>query len=423
MTRADPGAAFLAEHAGRWQELLRRLIRFRSVFEAEHDVVDHVEAHIAALGLPVERVAHSRDRLARLAAAQRPFSAVEGRASLVTRVRGSGGGRSIILSAHLDIVPEGDHAQWTRDPFAAEVDPARGLVYGRGAMDDKAGAAIALAVLETIVRMPVRLRGDVVFQFVLEDETTGNGSLLCLAAGHTADAAAIIDGTRTDRLINEHAGQLQFDLAIRGRAASVSVSHLGQNAAELMAELVLTLRRAVLARNEGREAPWSRFPSPFQLSLQRIRSEGVQMTVPDRATAQCYVTFPPPFTLQRMRELITDESRTFESRLGLDDAVSITWSGLAAEPVRSAPGELEQVVIDASRRAGLPDVSPGPSTGTSDLRHFTAAGIPCVLFGPGTGYNPHRPDEQYLLSDLVRMIAVYLEVLRSWCGVADGAVT
>jgi acetylornithine deacetylase/succinyl-diaminopimelate desuccinylase-like protein len=117
-----------------------------------------------------------------------------------------------------------------------------------------------------------------------------------------------------------------------------------------------------------------------------------------------------------MRDLLTSETREFQSRLGLDGAVSIGWSGLAAEPARSASGELEQVVIDASRRAGLPDVAPWPSTGTSDLRHFTRAGIPCVLFGPGTGYNPHRFDEQYLVSDLVRMIAVLLEVLRSWCG-------
>ena len=43
-----------------------------------------------------------------------------------------------------------------------------------------------------------------------------------------------------------------------------------------------------------------------------------------------------------------------------------------------------------------------------------------MLFGPGTGYNPHRADEQYLMSDLVRMIGLYLDVLRSWCGVADG---
>ena len=418
---ADGTSRFLDEHAARWQALLCDLIRIRSVFEHEHAMVASVASRIEGLGLPVARIAHSRERLSRLPGAQPPFSDVEGRHSLVARVKGSGGGRSLILNAHLDIVPEGDRQAWTRDPFGAEIDAEREFVFGRGAMDDKAGVAILLGVLETLVTLPVPLRGDVVFQYVLEDEITGNGSLLCLAAGHHADAAVIVDGTRSDRMINEHAGQLQFELAVAGRPASVSVSHMGRNAAELMARLVLEVHDAVHALNDGRTAPWTCFPSPFQLVVQRIHSEGAPLTVPDHATAQCYVTFPPPFTLATMKERIVATVRAFESRHGVDTPVSMAWSGLAAEPVRSGAEDLERAVIEASRRAGGPDVVPGPSTGTSDLRHFARAGIPCVLFGPGTGFNPHRPDEHYRLDDLVRMIAIFLEVARSWCGVADSA--
>lgn len=415
---------FLADHAERWQELLRDLIRMRSVFEHEHAVVDRVAGCIEALGLPVDRIAHGRDRLAHLLGAQPPFSDIEGRCSLATRVRGRGGGRSIVLSAHLDIVPEGDRESWSCDPFSADLDLKRGLVYGRGAMDDKAGVAISLGVLEALVRMPVRLRGDVVFHYVLENETTGNGSLLCLADGHTADAVAIIDGTRLDRLINEHAGQLQFEVAVRGRPASVAVSHMGCNAAELMARLVLALRDAVHALNDARTAPWTRFPSPFQLCVQRIHSEGTQLTVPDRADAQCYVTFAPPFALSDMRRLIAEAVRVFESRLGPDapaSPVTLVWSGLAAEPTRGDGNALEEVVVAAARRVGVREIVPGPSTGTSDLRHFVRAGIPGLLFGPGNGHNPHRPDEHYDVNDLVTMIAIYLEVLQSWCGIADAA--
>jgi acetylornithine deacetylase len=417
---ADP---FLAEHAESWQRLLCDLIRIPSVFEHEHAVVDRVAGFLEALELPVHRIAHAPDRLAGLPHAQRPFSDVEGRCSLAARVKGSGGGRSLVLSAHLDIVPEGDRESWSRDPFAAEVDKD-GLVYGRGAMDDKAGAAISLGVMEALVRMPVRLRGDVVFHYVLENETTGNGSLLCLADGHTADAVAIIDGTRLDRLINEHAGQLQFELAVRGRPASVAVSHLGCNAAELMARLVLALRDTVHELNDRRTEPWKRFPSPFQLCVQRIHSEGTQLTVPDRATAQCYVTFAPPFALSDIQTLITQTVCDFESRLGAGappSPVTVTWSGLAAEPTRGDGRALEEVVVAAARRAGVRDVVPGPSTGTSDLRHFVRAGIPGLLFGPGNGHNPHRPDEHYAVADLVTMIAIYLEVLRVWCGTDDAA--
>ena len=57
----------------------------------------------------------------------------------------------------------------------------------------------------------------------------------------------------------------------------------------------------------------------------------------------------------------------------------------------------------------------GPSTGLSDMRHFAALGTPCLLYGPGTGYNPHRPDERYHLTDLPRMDPFYVALARRWC--------
>src|SRR5262249_51620773 len=226
------------------------------------------------------------------------------------------------------------------------------------------------------------------------------------------------------RLINEHAGQLQFAITVRGQPASVAVSHLGLNAAEVAARLVLALRDAVHALNGVRTAPWTRFPSPFQLCLQRIHSEGAQLTVPDRADVQCYVTFAPPLVLSDVRDLVARTVRAVESRLGPEapaSPVTIHWDGLAVEPTRALAGTLQDIVVAAARRAGVAGVVPGPSTGTSDLRHFARLGIPGVLYGPGNGHNPHRADQHHAVGDLVTMVAIYLDVIRSWCG--DAGVT
>src|SRR5262249_17531176 len=153
--------------------------------------------------------------------------------------------------------------------------------------------------------------GDVVFQFVLEDETTGNGSLLCLEAGARTDAAVIIDGTRPDRAIDRHAGQLQFTLHVRGKAGSVAVSHLGVNAADGLARLVTRPADAVANLNANRTGVWMRFPSPFQLVTQRLFSEGGQLTVPERADATCFMTFPPPWTLENARDFLRKEAAAF----------------------------------------------------------------------------------------------------------------
>jgi len=413
--------AFVEARLPAWQSLFQALVGQRSVFEQEHGIVDLVTRQIAAAGVEVVRVPHTRAALESLPGAQPPISGVDGRASLVAHIAGAGSGPSLAFNAHLDIVPEGDTSAWTHPPFAAEIDYARGLLYGRGAMDDKAGVTIALAVLETLVHAGHRLGGDVIFQFVLEDERTGNGSLLCLASAPRPDAAVIIDGTRPDNAITGHAGQLQFGIRVHGRPASVSVSHVGVNAADRAARLVVRLADAVSLLNATRSEPWTRFPSPFQLVTQGLSACGAPLTVPEYAEAVCYMTFPPPWTLDRARQFLQADVAAFAREYQLCPSPELQFTHFAVEPVESDATSLAAVLQECARAEGYGRIDIGPSTGTSDLRHFAAAGIPCLLYGPGRGFNPHRPDEHYTLADLPRMIRVFVDLASRWCGTAEHA--
>jgi acetylornithine deacetylase len=401
-----------------WRRLLQQLIRTPSEFEQEHAITALIEQHLQSLGVAYQRVAHDPAKLHSLAGAQPPVSSVPGRHSLAVRLPGAGRGASLAINVHLDTVPVGEASAWTHHPLSGHIDPASNVIYGRGAMDDKAGVVISLAVLEILAKSEP-LAGDVVFHYVLEDETTGNGTLLCLEAGFTAEMALIVDGTRLDSAIRQHAGNVQFELAIQGRPASVSVSHMGVNAAEMAARLVIQLRDEVFALNALREDPWTRFPSPFQCVVQKLAGEGAQLTVPERATATCYLTFPPPFTLATMREFIESRVREFVVAHALPTPPAVAWNGFATEPVESDTRKLEQILAATAGRLGMQPIRVGPSTGTSDLRHFAVRGIPCLLYGPGRGFNPHRPDEHYHLDDLATMIHFYLDACRSACGVAS----
>ncbi|HEV2915729.1 MAG TPA: M20/M25/M40 family metallo-hydrolase [Pyrinomonadaceae bacterium] len=412
----DGYRAFINANLERWELLFQELIRIPSLFEAEHELVERVARQIESLGLKAEKVTHRAEALSELPTAQYPISELPERHSLVARLRGDGSGaRSLIINTHMDIVPEGDPAAWTHPPFSGHIDRERNIIYGRGAMDDKAGVTASLAIMETLCKADVRLPGDVIFQYVLEDEITGNGSLLCLEAGFGGDGALIMDGTRTDKAINEHAGQLQFEIVLKGKPASVSVSHMGTNAAEWMARLVIQLREAVFALNAGRVEPWTRFPSPYQFVLQKIQSEGAQLTVPELSVAQCYVTFPPQFSLASMRRFLEQQAEAFAASSATSIEPRLVWNGFATEPVRSSTAQLEQSLQESAARLGMAAIDVGPSTGTSDMRHFSLAGIPCMLYGPGNGYNPHRPDEHYYLDDLPRIILFYLAFAHSWC--------
>jgi acetylornithine deacetylase len=387
--------------------LFRELIASRSVFGEEHGAIAIVERELARMGVETIAVPFEPETLALIPGAQAPISTVPGRRNLIARVRGTGGGRSLILNCHLDIVPEGDATKWQHPPFSGVVEGGR--IHGRGALDDKAGVVITLGLLERFAANPPG--GDLIAHFVLEDEITGNGSLLCLAHGPAADAAIIVDGTKGDRGINAHAGNVRFGVSVAGRPASVSVSHMGVNAAELLAELLLDIRAAVFALNASNTAPWTQYPSPNQLSVLSLDARELTLTVPSQASATCYATFTPPLGLAAFRSRVTGVVKAFALSRCLESEPQIDWSGFGAEPVASSSAALEAVI----RASAGSDVPFGPSTGTSDLRHFAARGIPCVLFGPGRGDNPHRADESFDLASLDETSAVLGRTIEAWC--------
>lgn len=413
---ADPVSldTYTAANSAAWADTLRQLVRIPSPYEGEHALVADLEARIARLGVPVRRVSMDSTIMARRPAAQKPISTVSGRDCLLAVVPGTGGGRSLALCAHMDTVDAGEPGRWTHPPHGGHVDEQNRL-FGRGAMDDKAGLVIALAVMEALTAGIIRPRGDVIFHFVLDEEVTGNGTLALLEDGPHPDGAIIIDGTRPDRAIDRFAGSLSFAIELAGKSASVSVAHLGLNAAELLAELIAAMKAEIVALNADRLPPWTVFPSPFNLSTTAFHAEGGVFTIPERATARCFVTFPPPCSMAAMRSRLEAAAERFGHQRGLVPPPSVTWDGLSVEPVTAPAEELAAALQSAASRSGFPPIAVSPSTGSSDMRHFVAQGIPCLLYGPGRGFNPHRPDEHYYLDDLAPMVRLFLELTETWC--------
>ena len=85
---------------------------------------------------------------------------------------GSGARRPLLLMAHSDVVPA-DKAQWTVDPFSAEI--REGFLYGRGAQDDKSLLAVELAVMVELKRTGVRLNRDLILLSEADEESASTG--------------------------------------------------------------------------------------------------------------------------------------------------------------------------------------------------------------------------------------------------------
>ena len=114
-----------------------------------------------------------------------------GRPNVGSRRKGTGGGRSLILSGHIDTVPRGTQP-WTRDAFGGEIDGNR--LYGRGSNDMKAGVGINLFMAEAVAALRLKLAGDLIVETVADEEFGGvNGTLAGRLRGYVADAAIVTE--------------------------------------------------------------------------------------------------------------------------------------------------------------------------------------------------------------------------------------
>jgi acetylornithine deacetylase len=111
------------------------------------------------------------------------------RPNVVGRFRGAGGGRSIVLSTHIDTVPGGDPELWTvGTPFGGEV--VDGRLYGRGSYDTKCAFASHLIAMRCLRELGIGLGGDVIVETVVDEEYGGShGVLASRLRGYNADLA------------------------------------------------------------------------------------------------------------------------------------------------------------------------------------------------------------------------------------------
>ncbi|KAI1390817.1 acetylornithine deacetylase [Hypoxylon trugodes] len=146
----------------------------------------------------------------------------KGRPSVVGVVRGSGGGKSIMLNGHIDTVTL---SGYDCDPLSGEI--KEGKLYGRGSADMKCGVAAALVAL--VNSKLLDLRGDVVFAGVADEEARSIGTEQVLEAGWRTDAAIVTEPSNLN-IIHAHKGYVWLEVDIHGLAAHGSRADLGVDA-------------------------------------------------------------------------------------------------------------------------------------------------------------------------------------------------
>jgi acetylornithine deacetylase len=149
-------------------------IRIPSTTFEEGKLADHFASYMKNIGLDVEMMEVTH--------AAKPGQRTR---QPIGRLRGSGGGPSLMLNGHMD--PGVEMSGWSVDPYGAQFED--GWVWGMGAHDDKGGVVAAICGVEAIVNAGVRLRGDVLVCPVVAHKLGGWGTRALLKHGVRADLA------------------------------------------------------------------------------------------------------------------------------------------------------------------------------------------------------------------------------------------
>jgi acetylornithine deacetylase len=354
----------------------------------------------------------------------RPGREYRNRPNVAARWKGSGGGRSLLLSGHIDTVPRGS-APWSRDPFDPIIEGNR--LYGLGSNDMKGGIAAFIVAVETLKEVGVRLRGDLLLETIVDEEFGGvNGTLAARLRGHNAEAAIICEPSQNMICPAQTGGRTAH---ITLRAEPTGILGAGEPPARVTDQLHYFLGQVEeFARRRRRAAPvhvlYSDSTDPVPVWITKINCGGWGMREPITLPTTCHVEFywqtmpgEAQDEIEReffvwLDELIAAQPRLFPYR----PEVSFPIRWLPGSALEGAPELVTELSDTFQQITGQPAQIRGIG-GPCDMyvfhQHFQT---PAVLFGP-CGGNTHAPDEWVEIDSALLTVETLARFICRWCGV------
>jgi acetylornithine deacetylase len=346
---------------------------------------------------------------------------------LAARLKGTGGGHSIILNAHIDVVPAGDPTLWKHKPWGGAI--VDGRVYGRGSCDMKGGAAAIIATAEILNELGIQLQGDLIIETVLDEEINGMGTVACIERGYTADAAIIPEPSNLELWIATR-GLLWARTTIEGRSGHAELNH--PHWTEGGAVNPIDKASLVLESFRKLENEWLRRSNKKHelLSTPRIvptiiRSGDFWATIPDRCQIEMDVQYLPAdrdtdgYGSSVKKEIEEHLLRSSQADSWLvQHPPGIEWiMDLPPMEVQRKHPLVSSVLSAADATSLHPNISALDSW--DDGAHLmNLASVPSVSIGPGPTEQAHVVDEFVTIDTLSKATKVLCTAVTDWCGIA-----
>ncbi|WP_296490562.1 M20/M25/M40 family metallo-hydrolase [Rhodoferax sp.] len=330
--------------------------------------------------------------------------------NLIVRHRYGAGGKTIALNAHGDVVPPGEG--WTRDPYGGEIED--GKIYGRASAVSKCDFSTFTYAMRALEAVCKPAKGSVELLFTYDEEFGGEVGPGWLLKHQLTRPDLMIAAGFSYQVITAHNGCLQLEVTVHGQMAHAAIPESGVDALQAAVQILNVLYaqnalyKSISSQVEGINHPY--------LNVGLIEGGTNTNVIPGRVS----------FKLDR--RMIPEENAE-EVEAGLRELIARTAAGLPgitvdvrrmllAKSMRPLPGN--QPLVDAIQQHGKAIFGEDiPALGTplyTDVRIFSEAGIPGVIYGAGPRTvlesNAKRADERLELEDLRRATKVIARALH-----------
>ncbi len=389
---------------------------------AEFGCQQYLQTRLQQLGIPTNLYALDSMEGLTTHPAFRHQRDYKNRPNLAGVLKGKGGGKSLLLSGHIDTVPRGLE-KWHYDPFGGVIEGNR--LYGLGSNDMKGGIVASLIAIEAILAAGTELRGDVIFESIVDEEFGGvNGTLAARLAGYNADAAIITEPTQNIICPAQMGGRI-IHITLRSPEGGI-LEQDGINF-QLTDQLhyLLGALKTFAQHRKQRVQPHSLYAHNVDhvpVWVTKIHYGGwgtnVPTTIPNVCRIELYWQQMPGENLANvdaeffawMKETVAARPELFSLQPEIEFAIE--WlPGSAIDVNESVVQQLGATFSETTGKSAIIQGLNAPCDMFVFHQHFQT---PALLFGP-VGGNTHLPDEWVDLDSVQTVAETLASFIYQWC--------
>ncbi|MBC1571355.1 ArgE/DapE family deacylase [Listeria sp. FSL L7-1426] len=366
-------------------QILKDMVNINSTNGHEEQVANYLQKLLREYGIESEKVQYDVDR-----------------ASLVSEI-GSGDGKILAFSGHMDVVDAGDESKWKFPPFeATEHD---GKIYGRGATDMKSGlAAMVIAMIE-LQEEQQKLNGKIRLLATVGEEVGELGAEQLTQKGYADDLDGLIIGEPSGhQIVYAHKGSINYTVKSTGKNAHSSMPEYGVNAIDnllLFYNEVEKFAKSVDATNE--------ILGDFIHNVTVIDGGNQVNSIPEKAQLQGNIRSIPEMSNETVKQVLVkiinelNKQDNVKLELIFDYDKQPVFSDKNSELVNVAKRVAGDIIKEEIPLLGI--------SGTTDAAEFTKAkkAFPVIIFGPGNE-TPHQVNENVSVENYLEMVDVYKRI-------------